>query len=299
MHSDVGPSSDSMNATFEGKISVSANYAMKDNRGKMMATEVDLINEVYPSGAFWDYQSSISRIVIEPVLSVKENASYSFDVSEAQDGSVMSYLVANDDKMEGVNRTLYTLYFQANEGIILNEQSGGLFLGFQYLMQIEGIEYLDTSQVINMSYMFKECVSLENLDLSYFETSNVTDMSYMFYGCGSLENLDLSSFNTSNVANMEMMFGGCSTLSTLDVSSFETDQVTNMKYMFSGLSNLQNLDLRNFNFGNELHKKSIFKMMSDSIIITVSNEATKNWILNLSNEDRPTSWTENNITVAT
>ena len=39
--------------------------------------------------------------------------------------------------------------------------------------------------------------------------------------------------------------------------------------------------------------------MSDSIVITVGNEATKNWILNLSNDDRPTSWTENNITVVT
>jgi len=96
MHSDVGPSSDSMNATFEGKISVSANYAKKYNRGKMMAIISDIENAAYPSGAFWDYRSSISKIVIEPALS-EENASYSFDVSEAQDGSVMSYLVANND----------------------------------------------------------------------------------------------------------------------------------------------------------------------------------------------------------
>ena len=39
----------------------------------------------------------------------------------------------------------------------------------------------NTSNVTNMSYMFRECSTLTSLDLSNFDTSNVTRMSHMFY----------------------------------------------------------------------------------------------------------------------
>ena len=78
------------------------------------------------------------------------------------------------------------------------------------------------------SYMFENCSSLTNLDLSSFDTSNVTDMYGMFDGCSSLTNLDLSGFNTSNVTDMSHMFIGCSSLTNLDLSSFNTSNVTDM-----------------------------------------------------------------------
>ena len=46
-----------------------------------------------------------------------------------------------------------------------------------------------------MSYMFFECSSLTNIDLSSFNTQNVKNMSNMFYDCDSLTNINLSNFN--------------------------------------------------------------------------------------------------------
>ena len=46
-----------------------------------------------------------------------------------------------------------------------------------------------------------------------FDTSNVTDMSYMFCNCSSLKELNLTRFNTSKVTNMYFMFYKCSALS--------------------------------------------------------------------------------------
>ena len=57
-----------------------------------------------------------------------------------------------------------------------------------------------------MSYMFYECKSLNELNLSNFNTNNVINMEYMFCGCSSLQELNLSNFNTSNVYNMNRMF---------------------------------------------------------------------------------------------
>ena len=60
-----------------------------------------------------------------------------------------------------------------------------------------------------MNYMFSECISLNELNLSNFNINNVKDMSGMFYNCKSLKDLDLSSFNTKHERKMFHIFGGC------------------------------------------------------------------------------------------
>ena len=100
------------------------------------------------------------------------------------------------------------------------------------LEQIEGFQYLNTSEVKDMSGMFSDCSGLTSLDLSHFNTQNVTSMDGMFNGCSGLTSLDLSHFNTQNVTDMRAMFLYCSGLTSLDVSHFNTQNVTDMRAMF-------------------------------------------------------------------
>ena len=112
------------------------------------------------------------------------------------------------------------------------------FIDMTSLQTIKGMNYLNTSEVTNMAYMFAAC-KLTSLDLSHFSTANVTDMSNMFCYCEQLESLDLSSFNTANVTNMSDMFGECANLRTIYVSNgWSTDAVTISYGMFSNCTNL-------------------------------------------------------------
>ena len=93
-----------------------------------------------------------------------------------------------------------------------------------YLKNIEGLEYLNTNEVTDMSQMFKACYSLPNIDLTHFNTDKVTEMDQMFYACQSLTTLDLSEFNTSSVATMYQMFMLCKSLQTVYVNcNFTTE----------------------------------------------------------------------------
>ena len=93
-----------------------------------------------------------------------------------------------------------------------------------YLKNIEGLEYLNTNEVTDMSQMFKACYSLPNIDLTHFNTDKVTEMDQMFYVCWSLTTLDLSEFNTSSVATMYQMFMSCNSLQTVYVNcNFTTE----------------------------------------------------------------------------
>jgi len=113
------------------------------------------------------------------------------------------------------------------------------------LNNLEGIYKCDTKNVTNMSGMFYGCSSLNNLEgISKWDTKNVTNMNYMFYGCSSLNNLEgISKWDTKNVKNMIGMFYGCSSLNNLErISKWDTKNVTNMREMFRDCSSLNNLE---------------------------------------------------------
>ena len=113
------------------------------------------------------------------------------------------------------------------------------FQEFFNLKQIEGIENLNTENVTNMSYMFKSCSNLAELDVTHFNTANVTSMSNMFESCMGLSSLDVTNFNTAKVTDMSYMFYGCDELKEIYVSDkFVTDAVTNSVRMFGSCSSL-------------------------------------------------------------
>lgn len=145
-----------------------------------------------------------------------------------------------------------------------------------HLTTIKDFQYLDTSCVTDMSYMFQDCSCLTSLDLSGFDTSNVTNMSYMFSGCKNLERLDLRSFNTANVTDMCCMFYDCYCLSTIDLSSFNTENVKNMRSMFSYCKKLENLDLNSFNTSKVWNMNGIFRACSGLTSLNLSGWDTGN-----------------------
>ena len=99
------------------------------------------------------------------------------------------------------------------------------FRGCENLTTIEGIEYLNTENVENMSFMFRDCYALKSLDLSSFNTAKGTSMSRMFYICKALTTIYASDkFVTNKVTNGNDMFYGCEKLNGYDGSK------TNCKY---------------------------------------------------------------------
>ena len=144
------------------------------------------------------------------------------------------------------------------------------------------LSYFNTENIINMSKMFNNCTSLNNINLSNINTKNVTNMSYMFYECQSLVKINLSNFNTKNVTNMSYMFSGCSLLSEINLSNFNTNNVNNMGVMFSRCSSLININLSNFNTNKVTNMSYMFNSCSSLVYIDLSNFSTKN-VIDMSN----------------
>ena len=100
------------------------------------------------------------------------------------------------------------------------------FYGCKNLVNIKGIENLNTEKVTVMYSMFEKCSALTSLDLTNFNTANVTDMSNMFYDCSTLTTIYASDkFVTIQVTYAWGMFYSCNKL----IGAIEYDGKNNSK----------------------------------------------------------------------
>ena len=84
------------------------------------------------------------------------------------------------------------------------------FSDFEKLTEITGLEYLNTTEVKDMSFMFDHCVKLTNITFgTNFKTGNVTNMDFMFADCHKLTTIKVgSNWNTEKVRSSNNMFQG-------------------------------------------------------------------------------------------
>lgn len=155
------------------------------------------------------------------------------------------------------------------------ETLNSAFEGWENLASVD-LTGLNTSNVISMANLFKNCYNLQTVNLGKIDTSNVTDMELMFVSCNKLASIDVSSLNTSNVTNMKGMFSGCTSLQMLDLSMFDTMKVVTMSYMFSLCSQLKSVNLANFNTDSLQDISYMFNGCNSIQTLDLSNFNTEN-----------------------
>ena len=137
-----------------------------------------------------------------------------------------------------------------------------LFRGYNKTLKNIYLVNIDTSNVIDMSYMFQDLQKVTTLDLSAFDTTQVTNFAWMFGNVRSLRELNISTFRTPNALNMQSMFRE-TLITELDLSNFDTRKVTNLSYsvygMFSDAKELRTLIFgENCTFEKALHLEGMF-----------------------------------------
>ena len=175
---------------------------------------------------------------------------------------------------DGNNESVTKVVFNSSFAGARPTSTYNWFYDMYDMTSIEGIQYLNTSEVTNMNGMFMECGALTSIDLSHFNTRKVTDMSGMFLCCYELTSLDLSSFNTRNVKSMSSMFEECNSLTSINLSNFNTYQVTDMSRMFSSCNALTSLDLGDFDTHNVTDMSQMFNHCNNLKAIYVGDDWT-------------------------
>ena len=108
---------------------------------------------------------------------------------------------------------------------------------FQNNSSLQSIEYVDASNITDMTLMFSGCSSLKYIVI--LNTFNVNTMFLMFRSCSSLQSVPL--FDTSSVGSMSSMFLGCVSLQSVPL--FDTSSVTAMTNTFNNCNSLSKTDI--------------------------------------------------------
>ena len=105
------------------------------------------------------------------------------------------------------------------------------FKNMENLHFIEGVKYLNTSEVYLMPQMFYGCSSITSLDLSSFNTSKVSVMNHMFNRCANLRTIYVGDgWSTSAVNQSSNMFYGCTSLVGGMGTTYSSSNPTNKTY---------------------------------------------------------------------
>ena len=168
---DYNPQGDGGGLSFSVKINAYGKTGKKMPVGSKMKaymTQGDYDNDNYPETDFHTdaYESKITTIITKKDNIVPATAVESWDISEAQDGSVMAYV--EDD---GSGNSTYKVTIGGKGGIIANESMIDYFASFDKMTSID-LSALDTSEVTNMSYMFCKCPAWDTVNQTKFADAN-------------------------------------------------------------------------------------------------------------------------------
>ena len=150
---------------------------------------------------------------------------------------------------------------------------------------------------LNIREAFRDCHSLERIDMAVFRNCNITDsssvfstckklktianignlniskadgMSYLFYECNALTQLDLSNWDTSNIQYMIATFDGCNNLTELNCSTWNTGKVYNMQLAFYNCNSLETIPVRDWNTKSVMYMDKAFGNCTSLVNLDVS-----------------------------
>ena len=103
------------------------------------------------------------------------------------------------------------------------------------------VDYLDTSNVTNMSGMFRQCEKLESIDLSHFDTSKVESMDGMFMECTNLTSINMTDtdYNSINKIITELPTRTADSYGTLNVTGVDNYNNVNVNTANSKYWNIE------------------------------------------------------------
>lgn len=164
-------------------------------------------------------KKTITKISIIPGMPPveAEKTIETWDASEEQNGKITCQIIGTE----------LFIYTHGADKILLNVDASYTFAGFTSVTEIQGLEYLDTSETINMYWMFGDCDQLLQITIpKEWDTSKVQNMGYMFYNCSCLRDADIKALNTSAVTDISYMFGFCSSLEFIDIEKWDLSMLT-------------------------------------------------------------------------
>lgn len=144
---------------------------------------------------------------------------------------------------------------------------------------------------VTLASIFANCKSLKTIDLSKWDFSGVTNMSYMFYQCESLEEIiGEENWDTSKSTRIDCIFAGAKALKSADVANWDTSNVTSFSAAFQSTQALKNIDLTLWNTSKATQMNGMFQSTKLESVGNINTKTVTN-----AKGDTYVSWDVSNV----
>ncbi len=155
------------------------------------------------------------------------------------------------------NGTIY--WWSEDKTPALNEDASAMFLEFNKMKDISGLEKFDLTKSTNLNIFFANSLISDITPLSKWNTSSVQILSSMFFGTTIIDLISLKDWDVSNVTNMRYLFAGAPIVTLDGLENWNTSNVENMGYVFMRCSKLQDMKaIKNWNVSRVTNINSLF-----------------------------------------
>lgn len=159
-----------------------------------------------------------------------------------------------------------------------------MMFAFTRVSEISGIENWDVSNVVNFAGMFQGHshvgdTPITHIDIGKWDTSSAENMSHVFYGCSQLNYIPIENWDVSKVKTVSHMFADCFNLQSIDVSKWDTSSVESFDGFLNDCRSLKIIDVSNL-------KTDVCKQFSQMFEACVSLEeiiGIENWNVSSAN----------------
>lgn len=161
--------------------------------------------------------------------------------------------------------------FDSKKIISFGDDASDMFKGFPNLEKIT-FDNVDTSNVVDFSYMFKKCKNLRkinginnintgkgkyfndmfsesgimDLDISSWDLSSAEYMRSMCYKCNYLMKFKANNSSSKMLKSMYCMFGYCRNLRSVEMNGWDVTSLQDCQSMYQGCENLETLAMDNW-----------------------------------------------------
>ena len=243
---------------------------------------IDLFIRIFPTHKilFLDYY--FSNITLK-VKGPNNNKIFCSNTQEFSPNYYPDLIYINDIQQNIINHSFYfnetenEVKFVWNNSIINCKY---MFKDCPSILEVDLSEF-DNSKVTEMYNMFERCQSLTSINFDNIKTSQLIFMGYMFNRCPSLNSINLSNFNTSKLQSLRYSFSGCSSLTSLNLSNFDTSKVSYMNNIFDGCTKLEFINMKNFieTKVTNGYNHSIFNNVPQNIVVCINETINQNIII--------------------
>lgn len=136
--------------------------------------------------------------------------------------------------------------FPLNGGTGALTRVDGLLRGCNSLQELpENLENLNVTNVTTVSYLFGNCYSIKDVDLSSWNITKITSLTYMCQNCRGLIHADFHGWNTSLVVDARNCFDSCWNLKRINIDGWDLSNATNVSAFYKACRSLESSDILN------------------------------------------------------